>query len=207
MFTALRATSLTLIHLLREHFVADSNLAPLFDPGMGGTMLISMNSPQEMDDLPAQGLSFWLYRVHRDAERLNAPPERLNRSQVARKPLPVILHYLMTPIVNLLNPISPQTEQMILGKGLQVLHDHPIVRGAVLQDDFTGTTVELHAHLESLALEELSRIFDALERSYQLSVSYEISVVEIASGHEPGEAHPVDFVIPQYSVIVSPPES
>ncbi len=202
MFTALRSTSLTLAEILRQHFVADTSLRVFFDPGIGGTMVISLNSPQEMTENQNEGLSVWLYRVNRDSETLNAPRERSNRTQLRRQPLPVCLHYLLTPIVATNNPASAETEQLILGKGLQVLHDHPILRGAELQDDFIGTTVELHARLEMLSLEELSRVYDALDRSYQLSVSYEVSVALIESDHQPEDTSIVEVVIPRYGIIV-----
>lgn len=202
MYTALRSTSLTLAEILRQHFIADNNLRAFFDPSAGGTMVISLNSPQELTENQGQGLSVWLYRVNRDGETLNAPRERNNRTQLRRHPLPVCLHYLLTPIVATNNPASAETEQLILGKGLQVLHDHPILRGAELQDDFIGTAVELHVRLELLSLEEISRVYDALDRSYQLSISYEVSVVLIESGHQPEDTSIVEVVIPRYGIII-----
>ncbi len=205
MFTALRATSLTLAELLRQHFNADPALRLLFNPALGGAMVVSLNSPQEMNQNNVQGLSLWLYRVRRDSELLNRPPERIDRTQIRGVPLPVCLHYLLTPVVTSTNAQSGETEQMILGKGLQVLHDHAIVRGTELQDDFSGTTVELHIRLETLTLEELSRVYDALERSYQLSVSYEVSTIFIESEHEPQLSSPVEVTIPRYAVRVGEP--
>src|SRR2546422_11447260 len=101
MYTALRSTSVTLAEYLRASFIADTNLRLLFDPSgpSPGKMVVSLNSPQEMTTLPAEGLSVWLYRVVRDADRLNAPRERISRTQLRRVPLPVSLHYLMTPLV------------------------------------------------------------------------------------------------------------
>jgi hypothetical protein len=199
MYTALAATSLTVAELLRTAFASDAILGGLFG---GGTMVVSLNSPRELSNLSQQGLSVWLYRVERDTERLNAPPERISYNQLRRPPLPLRLHYLMTPIVSVSLANSPETEQIILGKTLQVLNDHPIMRGADLQSSFGGTNIELQARLEPLGLDELARVYDALERSFQLSVSYEISVVLIDAALQPEAVAPVQEVIPEYGLIV-----
>jgi hypothetical protein len=146
-----------------------------------------------------EGLSIWLYRVMRDEDRLNAPPERLGSGQFRRPPLPLRLHYLITPITRNATASGPETEQTILGNVMQAFYDHPLISGVDLQDDFIGTTLEL-----ALSLDEMSRIWDALEGSYQLSVSYEVSLVMIRSGLEPEDIPPVVAVTPEYGTIVAP---
>ena len=201
MYTALTATSQTIAELLRQRLI--SELPSLFDSSSGGTMVVSLNTPQEMTENNASGLSIWLYRVARDDQRLNAPPERLDRKRLRRTPLPARLHYLITPIVNGDNESGPENEQRILGKVLQTFHDHPKLRGTDLQGDLGGSTVELTVRLESLGLEEITRVWAALNRSYQLSVSYEVSVVYIDSELEPHDVSPVHVALPEYGLIVS----
>ncbi len=58
MYTALRATSRTLAKFLETKFQAD----PLLSGFFGGGMVVSLNTPQEMNEKPAEGLSVWLYR-------------------------------------------------------------------------------------------------------------------------------------------------
>jgi hypothetical protein len=203
MYTALTATSATLSEFLRQRLASDPNLAANFDSGIGGTMVVSLNTPQEMTENDTEGLSLWLYRVARDEQRLNAPPERLDLSRIRRTPLPLRLYYLITPIVNSGAEASPETEQLILGKALQAFHDYPQLRGTDLKGDFEGTTVELTIRLEPLSLEEITRVYDALDRSYQLSVSYEVSVVYIHSEREPDDVSPVEVALPEYGTIVS----
>ena len=93
----------------------------------------------------------------------------------------------------------------MLGKVLQTFHDHPVVRGVDLQGSLEGTAVELRVTLETLSLEEITRIWTALnaESGYQLSVSYEVQVVEIESARETEEVVPVMELVPQYHVIVA----
>lgn len=203
MYTALSATSLTLAEFLRQRLASDANLARFFDPAQGGTMVVSLNTPQQMTENGAQGLSLWLYWVLRDEQRANMPPERLGRNHLRRTPLPVRLHYLMMPTVDMETEASPETEQIILGKVLQAFHDYPRLRGTDLHGDFEGTTVELNIRLEPLGLEELTRVYDALDRSYQLSVSYEVSVVYIESEREAQDISPVEVVLPEYGLIAA----
>lgn len=204
MYTALSATSSTVAQYLRQKFESDANMAAYFDSGSGGTMVISLNTPQEMQENNTQGLSVWLYQVIRDDQRLNSPPERIGYRQTRHTPLPLRLHYLVTPIVTQTDLVNgPELEQTILGKVLQTFHDHPVLRGSDLQADYQGTTVELNVRLEAMSLEELTRVWDALDRSYQLSVSYEISVVTIASARQPELITPVEVVLPETGAIVS----
>jgi hypothetical protein len=199
MYTALRATTQTLIRFLEARFQADALLSGFF--GVGG-MVVSSNTPQEMTVKPAEGLSVWLYRVIRDDQRLNDPPLRLSPSQLQPPPLPVRLHYLMTPVTNR-KLGDPETEQLIMGKVLQTFHSHAVLRGADLRAEFAGTETELKIRLEPMSLEEITRVWEALEGSYQLSVSYEVSVVNIESELEPEKVTPVEVALPEYGLIVA----
>ena len=78
-----------------------------------------------------------------------------------------------------------------------------MLRGADLQAEFSGTEVELRVRLEPLMLEEITRVWEALDGSYQLSVSYEVSVVNIMPELEPERVSPVEIAMPEYGLIVS----
>lgn len=199
MYTALQATSETLSKFLEARFKADPLLKKFF--GIG-SMVVSLNTPEEMTKKPAEGLSVWLYRLIRDDQRLNDRPERISPSQFRQAPLPLRLHYLMTPVTNKKNG-DPGTEQVILGKVLQLFHSHSVLRGSDLQGDFVGTETELRLRLDPMSLEEITRVWEALEGSYQLSVSYEVSLVNISAEQEPDVLTPVDVVKSEYGVIVS----
>jgi len=86
---------------------------------------------------------------------------------------------------------DPEAQQTVLGKVLQVFNDHAILRGSDLQISLSGSTEELRLILETLTLEELTRVWDALQEPYQLSVSYLVQVVSIDSSNEPVVTSPV----------------
>ena len=53
----------------------------------------------------------------------------------------------------------------------------------------------------TLELQEITRVWDALDLSYQLCISYEVSVIPIASARAARDERPVDSVITEYGVI------
>jgi hypothetical protein len=192
MYRALSATTETLVGLLKEH-------VQFLSAAFGGTWEVTAQTPREMSEKNQQGLSVWLYRVERDEHHLNQAPRRVAFNQIEPKPLPLRLHYLITPIA--LAGEEGLLEQQILGVVLQTFHDQPILQGASLQPELRSTTDRITVRLESQGLEEITRVWDALERSYQLCVSYEVSVVMVASNNEADELAPVDVVVPEYGIV------
>ena len=191
-FTAIRGVTRTLRDLLTDH-ITDSS-----DPELNG-VLVDLRSPREMrEDNQAQGVSLWLYRVVRNGFTLNKRPERPAPGQVRPLPLPMDLYFLITPIAG-----TSDDEQLLLGKVLQVFHDHPTLRGALLSDALAGGSEELRLTLEPLTLEELTRVWDALKEPYQLSVSYLVQLVDIDSQRQPVEVPPVGVKATTYHQIKS----
>jgi hypothetical protein len=196
MFQWIHDASQSLQALLGARLSAEPVLAAQFGPG--GTSIVSLHTPEEMAEIPEQGLSIWLYRVVRDEFQLNRPPARIGHDRLRRAPLPVRLHYLLTPIASGGNGVgAPELEQYIVGKVLEVFHDQPTLRGADLVGDLAGSDVELTTRLETLSLEEITRVWDALERSYQLCLSYEVSLVPIYATRETATGAPVLIVEPE----------
>ena len=203
MYTSLAAASQTVAAFLRQCLQSDANLGPFFNPALGGTMVVSLSNPQEMLENHIEGLSVWLYRVVRDEELLNAPPVREN-GRMRMPPLPVRLHLLMTPLrTEVVN--GPELEQVILGKVLHTLYDHACFRGTDLQGDLAGTASEFHVRLEPMTLEDITRVWTALDAPYELSVSYELTLARIRS-ERVEQSGPVLTVDPQAGVIVDSEE-
>jgi Pvc16 N-terminal domain len=199
MYTALRATSVTIASFLERRFNADPEIGPLF--AGPGAMVVSLNTPHEMTEQQDEGLSVWLYRIVRDEDLLNQPRPRPTPTQEYRRPLPLRLHYLITPIGAANRQNAAETEHALIGKVLQLFHDQPTLRGSDLEDDFAGTPNELTLRLEALTLEETTRVYEALARSFQVCISYEVSVVTIISALEPLQRAPVLVTVPAYGIV------
>jgi hypothetical protein len=201
MYTVIAATSATIRQMLLDAMLSDvgpSGLAAFFT----GSTTVSLETPQEMTAAGRQGLSVWLYRVERDEDRLNDPPQirtlPTGEVEVLPPPLPLRLHYLLTP----LGRSSTDTEQRVLGRAMQLFHSIPIIAGGLLRAELAGTAAELHVHLEALGLDEITRVWDALEGSYQLCVSYEVTLARINASTDPVVMHLVESVVAGSSVIV-----
>jgi len=180
MSTALLAASQTLQSVLLERLQADAALHVLFSPL--GASVVSLASPDDMVALDLTGVSIWLYRLVRDEQRLNQQPLRLPPDRLRTAPLPLRLHYLVTPIMRgASGDPAPETEQQVLGTILRTFHDRPLISGAALAGSLAGTNREIAVRLESADLEELARIWDSLDEPYRISVCYEVGIVEVES--------------------------
>lgn len=184
-FSAIRAVSQTLQELL-ESGTAD----------LGVT--VHLLSPKELQADGDTGISLWLYRITRNEYVWNQPPQRPASGQVAYRPVPVNLHYLITPLTG-----DAESEQMLLGRILQVLNDNPSLRGAALQDPLPEGNEELRIALDPLSLEELTRIWSALQEPYQTSLTYEVHMIHIDSRRDPRAVAPVTTRESTYAQIVA----
>ena len=202
MYQALIATSKTLQQLMEAAIRADPVLFAAASPYKARGMEVRLNTPFEMQDNNHEGVSLWLYRIVRDEMRLNDPALRPTPFAIKQPPLPLRAHYLVTPITSRAHDGDPETEQYLMGKILQLFHSHPVLNGVDLKEELAGTTADLTVRLETLTLEELARVWDALEGSYQLSVSYEVGLVKVESSVEPEGVTPVTAVLPAYDLIV-----
>ena len=179
-YTVIRAVTLSLRQVLRNAITNDS------DPQLNGVE-IDLRSPKEMrEDNNATGVSFWLYRVTRDPDTLNLAARRVQPDRVSKQPMPLHLYYLVSPIRT-----RPEDEQLLLGRVVQTLNDHSILMGADLVDTLAGAPDQFRVMLEPFSLEELTRVWTALEESYQMSVTYSVQVVTIDSDREAVDAPPV----------------
>jgi hypothetical protein len=199
MYSSLAATSETLRSYLQTGMLSGpAALATFFT---GANTSVSLATPQEMVAAGEQGLSLWLYRVVRDESRLNDPPTvrplPSGRIEITPPPLPLRLHYLLTPLAN----TAPDTEHRILGLAMQLFHSQPVLSGALLRSDLAGSEAQVIVRLEALALEEIARVWEALAGSYQLCVSYEVTLANINSVAIPMVEAPVESVTPEYALI------
>ena len=84
------------------------------------------------------------------------------------------LRYLVTPWSG-----DVLTDQQMLARVLQVLYDDAVLNGPQLQGLLAGTSEALKIVLTQLTLEERTRIWNAVQQPYRLSVIYEVRVVNL----------------------------
>jgi len=192
-FRVIRAVSETMKSMLEQTITNSA------EPDLK-TIPVNLHSPKEMRQDGKSGISLWLYRVMRDSELLNTMPDRTDAGRVRRPGLPIHLYYLVTPLVQ-----NPEDRHTLLGRILQTFNDHAVLRGADLTGTLKNSTEQLRVTLETLTLEELTRIWVSLSETYDVSVTYEVQVVTIDSDLEDIEAPPVVVKRPRYAEIVGEP--
>jgi uncharacterized protein DUF4255 len=183
-FTAISAATFALRTLL-ERYITNETVAPL------AGVPIDLRTPQELRDASVRtAVSLWLYEITRSADLVNQPERRLPPDKLRRRPFPLELHYLVTPIAP-----SAADEQTLMGRVVQVFHDHSIMRGADIPAAVaTELPAELRLHFEPMSLEEMTRVWHSIGGHYQLSASYHVQFVEIESMKQPKQSAPVMLV-------------
>ena len=136
---------------------------------------ISLLSPFELRENDSVRQSLYLYRVVENPyvknQVMQTGPGRLLR----RNPLTVDLFYLVTPLLG-----TPREQQIVLGKVLQVFHDRAILQGPDV-GPLAIADEELRIVLNPVTLEETTRVWEALQMSYRLSICYAVRVVIVDS--------------------------
>jgi uncharacterized protein DUF4255 len=131
-------------------------------------------------------LSLYLYHIELDSHLRNQEYLAVGPTGLRYPPLALHLNYLITPLED-----RSEQNHLILGRVLQYFHDHPVIdaiNGSALDNSFGGNSPEMRIAMETLPLEELSRIWHALTTPYQLSVAYIVRVVTIDSAQAEVEA-------------------
>ena len=165
----------SLVSLLFSELHADPQVKGLID----SEDRISLESPADLDTNDSVRLSLYLYRIVENAYMKNRFPIEGTGGMQRKPPLTLDLHYLLTPLVG-----TPREQQVVLGKSMQVLYDRAMLESSDLSGSLglTGETVQLT--LNSVSLEELTRVWQALEIPYRLSVCYIARVAIVDSEQE-----------------------
>ncbi|MBI3803970.1 MAG: DUF4255 domain-containing protein [Nitrospirae bacterium] len=124
-------------------------------------------------------INLFLYRIIENPHLNNRDwlPKKGTLNQLVSPPLALNLFYLMTPFA----PLDPQTgladAHGLLGEAMRVLYENAIIPQVYLEDGLQEGEVKVT--LLPLDLEQLSKIWTALNKDFRLSVGYEVSYVEV----------------------------
>lgn len=168
------------------------NKPPLM--GTGVTLRVTTLPPDDARVDQADGVNLFLYRVAESPFAKNIPwaGERGNQVKSKRPPLALSLNYLLTAYARTGDGTAQDdiTAHQILGNALSILHENAILND-IHDSEFdadlnTNFAVELKNSFEKItitptpvSMEEFSKIWTGLSKSYRLSVAYEVSLVQI----------------------------
>jgi len=96
--------------------------------------------------------------------------------QITRAPMALMLKYLITPWSG-----DAATDHRILGRSMQVLYDNAVLEGQQLQGALANTNETLKMTITPLSMDERTKVWYAVQRTYRLSSAYEVRVVNLDS--------------------------
>jgi hypothetical protein len=128
-----------------------------------------------------RGINLFLHRVDEHPELRNADHRLVRGSAdvLAAPPLSLTLRYLMTAFAARHDQLGEVPAQMLLGEAMRVFHQHPVVPKEHLDEELADSGVELRVMLVPIDPEEIGRLWGTGNNPYQLSVQYEVSMVQI----------------------------
>lgn len=165
----------SLVSLLFSELNADPQMKGLID----SEERISLESPADLETNNSVRLSIYLYRIVENPYLKNRFPCDGRGGTQRKTPLTLDLYYLITPLVG-----TPREQQIALGKTMQTLYDRAILEGPDLEGALGQSGEEIRLVLNSVSLEELTRVWQALEIPYRLSVCYIARVAIVDSEQE-----------------------
>lgn len=153
------------------------------DPGG----IVSLAPPAKENERP---LSLWLYLVTENEHSRNRPDVVEKDGVIRPPPLALTLYYLATPGLTtnsdgLAADDAISDAAKVLGVVLQTLHTRPVVTLTKPKEDhppIVATSEQIHFSLCRLSIEELARIWEALDHPYRLSICFKVNIVRIESG-------------------------
>jgi Pvc16 N-terminal domain len=174
-FTVLAEIGESLASVLFQEMNSDPVVKALIDV----ESRISLQSPADLKNDNSARLSIYLYRIVEDPYMKNQLPVEGTGGRSRKAPLTLDLYYLMTPLVG-----TPREQHVVLGKAMQVLYDRAILQGSDLAGSLVGSGEEIRMILNPVSLEETTRVWQALESSYRLSLCYTARVAIVNSQDE-----------------------
>src|SRR3990170_507235 len=167
-------------------------------------------------------VNLFLYRILENGHLRNRElPGQGQEGAYGSPPLSLDLNYLLTAYGTTNDEVgavvpNETRAHFLLGSAMRVLHDFPVITEdlkrireqvgePVLHPSLQGQTEQIRLYLESISLEDLSKVWTALTLPFRSSAAYKVSVVQIESQRrrryaplvrEPPSKGPRVFVVP-----------
>jgi hypothetical protein len=128
-----------------------------------------------------------LYRVVENPYVKNQYPVAGPGGMFRKPPLTLDLNFMITPLLK-----EPEDRQIVLGKVMQVLYDKAILEGADLTAPLDAADEPIRLTLNPVPLEEITKVWQAMELDYKLSVCYIARVTFLDSSRTNSSARVVE---------------
>lgn len=158
--------------ILWDSFAADATVRAL----VGTEEAIVFLNPTDTAKDSSNRVSLWMYLIAEDEFAKNAPNARISDTSEQFPPLGLDLYYLLTPFGT-----SADADLLILGRAMQALYGSG---RTTLVNPAAQVAENLSITLFRRTLDELSRVWEALEEPYRLSVCYQVRMSRVDSMQE-----------------------
>jgi hypothetical protein len=184
-YAAIGAVGLSLQRLLNDRL----------DKPAGTMVVVTVGNPPNEPDAEIPIVNLFLYRVSLNGALSNLPPRnRGERGAYGHPPLALNLYYLLNTYGTTTTAGSDTLQDEIvahdlLGSAMRILNDYPVLTPAietnggvqVLDADLLDADEAVKITLDPLSLEDLSKVWTALNKPFRPSAAYEVSVIQIDS--------------------------
>jgi hypothetical protein len=140
-------------------------------------------------------LNLFLYQAAVDGSLRNQPPRTLVPGESGEPPLPLVLHYLLTPYIKGGDDVDV-TAHHLLGLAVQTLNDHPVLTRTELADIAPYSNVadqveRIRISWQQLEEKDIFSLWSIFSSPYRLSVAFEVRAVLIDSRRDSRTPLPV----------------
>jgi hypothetical protein len=119
-----------------------------------------------------------LYDVVEDPSAKNRPRQKRpgpgGSLRIDKPSMALLLRYMITPWSG-----TRAADHQLLGRVMQILYDGAILHGSLLQGGLAGTSEALKITMATIPLQERFWLWQAVQKAYRISVTYEVRVVNL----------------------------
>jgi Pvc16 N-terminal domain len=145
-----------------------------------GSFDVSLASPaDETIEENRLKINLYLFRIEENPFAKNRDWQPIGSDVLHKAPLSLNLFYVLTPYATL-----QEDGHRMLGEAMRILYDNAIIEPPLLSGSLEHTAEPLKLDLCTFDLEELTRVWNAFNISYRLSVCYQVRIVFIDSAVE-----------------------
>lgn len=137
-----------------------------------------MASPADKGDL---SLTLYLLNIEENGEARRTDMKAAGQGLLQYPPLAVNLHYLLTAYSNADVQSRTLDEHRIMGKVLQIVHDHAAVKEPYLQGSLAETGEALRMSIESMDSDTLIGIWSFGDAPYRMSLVLKVGPIYVDS--------------------------
>jgi hypothetical protein len=157
-------------------------------------LTVTISAPDEEISNNTNRINLFLYQVLENIHLKNQDWQMSSPNKMKPPPLALNLFYLLTPYPQ--NPNDYTNAHLIMGEAMQIIFNNPILTSEYLNN----AAEKAKLILNPVTLDDLTKLWSAINKPYRLSASYEVSLIQI----DPSAPEKVTKIVKERKVKVEP---